>query len=235
MKELKDAIAKAFDNVVASGAIELSIEKKLTSTIIESINDQLSIYSEFGKSVKAKVSEAIQVNLDEMDLPSYSDLVGKIIRRQVEASMQSTFATEFEKNVADLLVPAPAEITLEQLLEQFIEHNKDYCGDGRMHGQPFTLLIADESGGYRTVSLDMEPNQKRHQCAIQIGIKEDGSVWRLELGGRDLKEKLFVGPLFNFEKSLFQMHTARTKLIVPAGADPYDYETRFPYPSGHDD
>lgn len=236
MNELKTAIAAAFDNIVASGAIEQTIEKKLGECINSAIESQLRSYSDFGKAIEEKVKQAIGVNLDDMDLPSYADLIGKIVRRQVEAGMQSEATKRLEESIGKLLAPAPAEITLEKLIDNFIEAKIDSRGD-YIRGCDFTLIIDHSVGltaGYKNIFIDEGAHKSTYSCSTQIGVNARGEVYSLKLGGSDVKDQLFIGPLYNFERDLFQLYTAKSKLIVPDDADASDYPTRFPY-HGDDD
>jgi hypothetical protein len=229
MNELKTAIAVAFDKVVESGAIEQAIEKQLTETISGVIREQLRSYSDIGKAIEAQVKASL--NIGTMELPSYADLIGKIVRRQVEAGMQNEATRHLEKNIAELLAPAPAEITLEQLIEDFINHRLEYSGDD-IRGDSFTLLIEHSEGStdvYKHIHIDPEHGTRKYSCAIQLDVTPSGEVYGLKLGGRDLKDQLFVGPLYDFERKLFQLFTAKSKLIVSDDADASDFDTSYPY------
>lgn len=236
MDQLKQAVAAAFDNVVASGAIETAIEKQLANTITRAIEEQFSSYGDFSKAIKAKVSALVDVDLAAIDLPSYRDLVGKIIQKRVGAVMAEQFTTQLDKDMCALLSPAPETITLEKLIEQFVAAKLDYRDD--LRGEAFTLHIDRDkspslvSAGYLDVHLDAESDVEKNRCDFHLRVRGDGEVWALTIGGTEVKNKIFMGPLFNFEKSLFQMYTAKTKLIIPPDATEDDFDTRFP---GYDD
>lgn len=223
MDDLKSAVSTAFANVVTSGAIEQAIEKQLADTIGSLIKAELREYSDFGKAIKERVQQAVCVNLDRMDLPSYNDLILQIIRRQVDGIMQSEAAAQLESNMAKLLEQAPTEITMEKLIEDFIEANKE-----DKEGQDFTLLI-ERKYGATYISLDEEPNKREYDCDFQISVDKDGKVYSLMLGAKDASKTLFMGPFYGFERALFQMYAARTKLILAADAEADDFDTTFPH------
>jgi hypothetical protein len=232
MDQLKEAVAAAFDKVVASGAIEEAIHKQIGAAVTAGINEHLRDYSDFGKALKEKIGTLIEIDLDTIDLPSYRQLVGDIIKKRVGAVMSTEFTEKLDKDIAELLAPAPATITLQELLDEFIESKKDAWNAHQLRGEKFTLNInrSDRHDGYIDISIDEDPDQERHtSCAIHLRIRGDGEVWGLSLGGADIKNKIFAGPLFNFEKRLFQMYTAKTRLIIDANADADDFETTFPY------
>lgn len=223
MDDLKSAVSTAFSNVVASGAIEQAIEKQLANTISSLIQDQLRDYSDFGKAIKERVQQAVCVNLDRMDLPSYNDLILQIIRRQVDGVMHAEAAKQIEANMAKLLERAPTSITLEKLVEDFIEsHKEDHAG------QDFTLLI-ERKYGSTYVCFDVESGKAEYQCDFRLGIDRDGDVYHLAFGGKEVSKSLFMGPFYGFERALFQMYAAKTKLIVEADDYAHNYTTEFPY------
>lgn len=225
MKELKQLVSDAFDKIVASGAIEQAIEKKLTDTITRAIDEQLSSYSDFGQAMKAQVAKSIAVDLSQAGLPTYGHLVTEIIRRRVDASMNGQFAAQLEKDMAELLAPAPAEISVESLVEEFIKAH----ADGR-EGERFTLLIQNEGHDFQYVCLDKNVRVDKYSCDYRIGVHK-GEVFSLNFGRQDVQKSLFIGPLGGFEKLLFQLFTAKSKLTIPADIDTHshDYPTSFPY------
>lgn len=237
MNELKEAVSRAFDSVVASGAIEQAIEKQVGEAVTAAIREQFSAYGDFSKAVKAKVATLVGVNLDHIDLPSYRDLVSKIIQARVGAVMTEQFTEKLGRDLDELLAPAPAEITLEALLKEFIESKSDEWNISQLRECEFTLVIdrSENCKGYVSIYLDEDADQSKHQCAIHIRMRDGGEVWGLEVGGTDIKSKIFVGPLFNFEKRLFQLYTARTKLILAPDAEADDFETRFHFGSDDSD
>ena len=232
MDQLKEAVAAAFDKVVASGAIEEAIHKQIGVAVTAGISEHLRDYSAFGKALKEKIGTLIEIDLDKIDLPSYRQLAGDIIKKRVGAVMSAEFTEKLDKDIAELLAPAPATITLQELLDEFIESKKDAWNAHQLRGEKFTLNInrSENCDGYVDVSIDEDPNQGRHSlCTIHLRIAGDGEVWALSLGGADIKNKIFVGPLFNFEKRLFQMYTAKTRLIIDADAEAGDFNCTFPY------
>jgi len=232
MQELKNAVATAFDNVVASGAIEKAIQEQIGKCVETAVRDQFGYSGKMTKAINEKVAGLIDVNLDQIDLPSYRDLISKVIQKRVGAVMTTQFTEQLEKDIGEMLEPAPAEITLEQLLEDFVKHQMDQYDASEMRGRDFTLHIdrGDHNDGYVDIYFDKESNKSKYGCDFMIRTKKGGEVWALRLDGDEMKNKLYVGPMYSFEKRLFQMYTAKTKLIIPAEASASDYDSTFPYP-----
>ncbi|MCE3262658.1 MAG: hypothetical protein K0R43_1737 [Pseudoduganella sp.] len=223
MKDLQQAVATAFENVVASGVIEQAIEKQLTDTITTAIRDHLREYSEFGKAIKLKVQQAVGVDLERLNLPSYNELILQIIRRQTDGLLQSEAAKQLESNMEKLLQAAPPEIKLEALIEGFIEQFKE----DRL-GEPFSLHI-ERNYGSTYVCFDKEAGKSQYRCAYRLAVDKDGKVFSLDLDGQNAQKTIFMGPFWAFERTLFQLYAAKTRLIIAPDASAADFETSFPY------
>lgn len=223
MDQLKSAVTAAFERIAASGVIEQTIEKKLTETIVEAVNSHLRSYSDFGQAIQKHVQQAIGVDLERADLPSYNDFVLKVIRKQLDAAMVGPAAKQIEEDMAKLLAKAPTEITLQELVDDFIKAYKE-----DREGEAFTLHIEHESYGFKYVCLDVDPDKGRYSCDFRIGIDKQGHVYSLQLGAKDVSKTLFVGPIYGFERDVFQLYAAKTKIVIPEGASPDDFDTSFP-------
>lgn len=216
MQEMKEAVASAFERLIAVGAIEKAIQERLEKTVTETIREELGSYSDFGKQLKEQVKDALQVDFSKLGIPGYNDFILKIIRRQVEADVSNTIAQHIEKQVTDLLAPAPGEIKLSELVAQFIEANKPdgyscSCDDPSR----ITLNVEESQYGSQWISLDKESGKDRYSCSIRFAVSnDDGKIFALRVDGQEIAKTLFVGDMYRFERSIFQMHVAGTKLIV---------------------
>nr|WP_231753739.1 hypothetical protein [Burkholderia savannae] len=219
MKELEQAVSTAFSNIVAAGAIEKAIEEKLAKTITSIIDEELRSYSSFGERLKEHVKTALQVDFHNLGLPGYNNLILKVIRQQVDAQLNATIATQIEQQMKELLAPAPAEIKLSQLVEEFIkdEHtDRQYRSCSCDESDRITLIVREESGlvsKFCHIHLDNEHGTESHNCPYQINV-HDGRVYSVQIDRKDPSKTLFVGPMHGFKRRLFQLYAAGTKLII---------------------
>lgn len=228
--DIREAAIAALDNVIKSGAIEAAIEKKLIETITSCIANELATYSDFGKALTEKVKRSLALS-GKIDLPSYNDAILKIVRRQVESRTNAVIQQQVAEQMENLLQPAPEEIKLTELVAQYIEHVKSRQDDCVCHGhdEQILLKVKDESFGGRTIELgeskDGYGDRLRHTVDITIGVNRDGMMYWLHFRNEDVEKRLFVGPLYGFERMLFQMKAAGSKIRFDA--DPHDIETTF--------
>jgi hypothetical protein len=216
MQELQNAVVNAFAKILAAGVIEQTIEDNLTKTIKTAIDENIRSYSDFGKTLSDHVKQAMQVDFQHLGLPAYNDLILKTIRRQVNQLAEDSIAKHIEDQMKELLEPAPTEIKLSQLVADFIKDKHDHHGCVCDGPERIALFVEGSRSvsGYHHISLDKDEDKSRYSCAIQIATAEDGRVFSLKIDDDNPKDKLFVGPFWGFERRLFQMYAAGTKLIV---------------------
>jgi hypothetical protein len=230
MEQLQQAVTDSFKKIVESGVIETAIEKKLTETINSILDTELRSYSDFGKQLGAQVKSALNVDFSNLELPGYNDLILKIVRRQVDGHVAQSVAAHVEEQMAALLAPPPAEIKLSKLVADFIESKKsDDCSCSG--SERISLHIEEINYGGYWIFMDPAEGKEKYRCGVRIGVSsDDNRVFSLNIDEKNAKSTLFVGPMYNFERDLFQMYAMGTKLIVDKDAD--DIDTRYP---GHDD
>jgi hypothetical protein len=229
MQDLQNAIAASFDKIASAGKIEEMIEKQLTETIGGIIKDSLRSYSDFGKALEEKVKAAVNVDLRNLELPGYNDVILKIIERQVAGQLEGSIAKNVEKQISELLAPPPAEIKLSELLNEFIKSKSQDAACLCYGRERISLHIerSDAVAGYVGIYFDEKDGVSKYSCNIQLNVTDDGSVFGIKINEHDPKKTLFVGPLFGFERRLFQLYAAGTKLIVDGDSED-DFDTHYP-------
>lgn len=229
MKTIEQSVIDAFAGIVASGKIEAAIEAQLTRTINDAVQEHLRSYSDFGKQLSEAVKSALKVDLRDLGLPGYNDLILKVIRAQLDGHINTVLAEQVEQQMASLLQPAPAEIKLSELIKQFIEEKaSDDCSCGGH--EHISLHVGEVSHGSRWIGLDEAPGKSEYSCEIRFGVSSDGGIFGLRLNDKDMGKTMFVGSIYGFERSLFQLSVAGTKVIIDGDSED-DFDTSYP---GHD-
>jgi len=215
MKEIETAVTAAFTTMAASGALQKVIEENVVRAVSECVKNTLGSYSDFSKALNEHVKAALNVDFRELGLTGYNEIVLKIIKTKLADSINSVGVQRLEKEMGELLVDPPAEIKLSDLVEQFKESLDRY--DQRDNRITCDVNTAGSTGicpGYAHIYMDKESGKSRHGCGIQIDVTPTGEVFGLKISGTDIKNTLFVGPHFGFERSLFQLYAGGTKILV---------------------
>jgi hypothetical protein len=219
--DLRTEVIAALDRVIASGSIEKAIEDAVGKTVKSIMEDQLRSYSDIGKLIEASVKKSLAMN-GELDLPSYNDTLLKIIRKQVQSYTEDTIQRQVAKNLEELLAPPPESIKLSDLVEQYRKHLTNQLDEGDGYSGEFTFLMDHGDRGYTHIELSDDPKVKRYNGDIRLGVDREGKIYTLSFGKREVEKDLFAGPFYQFEKSLFQMKAAGTKLILDVESSEID-------------
>lgn len=232
--DLQQAALAAVERVFSSDAITQAIEKSIAKTVEDAIKDQLGAYSDFGKELKKKVGEALKLHGD-IDLPSYNDSLLKIVRQSVEGRVNATIQQQVTEQLEGLLETAPESIKFSALVEEFKEWAKDQARSCSCDGEGEVSVLLDESEtvtGYRSIFFDAERDQRDYLTktkrrdkwahSIILNTDKEGRVYGLRLSGEDVTKTIFVGPLYGFERRLFQLFSAKTRIEFDARPEELD-------------
>lgn len=222
---IRDAIGIAVEKVIASGLVEKTLEESIGKCVESALKSMTGQYSEFGKALQQQLAAALNCGTD-LGLPSYGHTLLQIVQRQVNETLNGHLYANIQKTLADLLETPPATIKLTELVQRFIEDNKD--SSSRDGSDQITLRVdhSDVVDGFRSISLDPRSGRGQYQCVIRLNTDREGQVYNLQIDGAKIEEKLFVGNLRHFEKFLFQLFVC--KVPIEFDADPSDIDTEYP-------
>ncbi len=167
-----------------------------------------------GKALQAYVKESLQVDFRELDLLGYNAVVLAVVRQKLDNAIHQVGIEKLKKDMDELLgETAPAEIKLSELLVEFKAWARRQQKYAIKRSDVCTIHIGEREYGSRWIYLDPAKVEK-YQCKFRMLVREDGEVSQWTLDGMDPKNALFLGPLYGFEKRMFQMYAAGTRLII---------------------
>ena len=216
MKELEQAIQTAFAGMVTSGKLTALIEEGVHGAVKSVITGCFNSYSPFQKALAEHINNNLKIDLDGIGLAGYNALLMNIIKAKLDASVVKYAERLISKELDDLLVNPPAEIKLSELVTMLREHSRE---DDQSGGVSCHVQHSDSSAGWGHVKLDVKPNQSARDCRYDLAYTDKGEVYRIGLPYHDdITKRVFAGPFFGFDRALFQMHAAKTKLIIDEDA-----------------
>lgn len=209
-------VKQKIDQLAADGAIEQLVSKAIEKAISEAVSDAFGRYGDFTKTIEKGIKETVKVDLSDLGIAGYNDLVSKILRQKLGGYFEETVTKTIEKEMTDLLADFPTSITVSELAEKFREYVEE---EGYESGN-FTFIVErndrDRMDDYFYLYLDKEEDKDKHRCAYKIRCNKEG-VWAVEIDDVKVEKKMFIGPIFNFERFLF--HAYANKVIVTIDTD----------------
>lgn len=207
---LQEMMVSSFEKIKASGFIEKKVEDRIQKTIEEIINDTFREYSDFGKNLKELVSNAVNVNLKELNLPEYNQLILNVIKIKMSHVIQEQGFTALQKDIEELLAGEQREWKLSELVEKLKEDAADDAVSDNW--EEISLHVED---GYSLVFIymDKEPNKEKYECDVRI-VVSNGNITAAESRSRKFDEQFWLGKLYGIEKLLFRLYAQKVKFIV---------------------
>lgn len=226
--QLREFVIAAFDAAVDDGTVARIVKERMDKTIAEIVGDALGRYSPFAKQVEKAVQSALTIDPEQIDLPSYNELILKILTAQVASHTERALSRQVVEQVKNVLAEPPESITLSTLVEQFIAYVRSREEDGCVcHGpRRIGLRVRTNDSHFSYVELnESDDRQRRVNADITLGVYRDGKIFSLRFDTDPPIEKQLFGALAYgpFQQSLIQMRAAGTKLVFDA--DPDEIET----------
>lgn len=214
-ESMKNLMQQIVESYLCSDAALQVIGKAVEETFKRQIQEQIGgHHSEFRKQLDEGILKALKIN-GSIDVPSYNDAILKVIERQVRGATEQAIERQVASRIKSLLQPVPEKIKLSELLEQYRRHLRDKAMGGctcSTEGR-FGVTIEYRDGWvYLTVWEDIADKRSNRTPSFRMAIYRSKS-YSLSIDGHgDAKRAMFVGPLYEFEKMLFQIHAAQTEI-----------------------
>lgn len=230
---VSESIQGIVSRAMSSEEIESAIESAIIKTVTRAINDHLCSYSDFGKAVEQMVSKALQ--FEPVDLPSYNDLIVKLVRNAVKSHTEKAIAQQVEKQVHDLFEPPPETLLLSDLIEKYVARiRRNNEGGCVCYGESAAKVVVDsddEFGSFLRIRLYESENDSREEIYIGVhvrsadGEQRSGTIYHLRFQNRDVENQMFVDELRSFERMLFQMKAAKSTISIDCDPSDLDLDT----------
>jgi hypothetical protein len=209
--DIENAVADCTRELINSGALTAIIEARIKKTLDEIVSEALRSYGSFGQQLKEMVQSALKVDLSNLDLQCYNQIVLNIVKSKLRESVESSRA-HLTKGLEELLgTNPPAEIKLSKLIGEFKKWAFRWSGQGRC-----TIILEEKDTlcKSRWFYLDRNPNVNRHNCSYRFLISEDGRTACFRIEGKELEQNALLARLDGFSRTLFQIQAAGTKVII---------------------
>lgn len=202
---------------LATPDAEAFMRSKVQDSVKRHIESALASYSKLGKQIEEAVEKALRID-GKLDLPSYNQMIVRFIELQVQDLAEQAIQKTAAERLKELLTPAPEKIKLSELLEQYRKELADEQDDGCVcYGEDDDLNIScrvtdREHGGFRGIELREKASERTE--SIYIGITKEGKVYHIRFRDQTIENRMFVGPVYGFERMIYQMKAAGTIIEV---------------------
>lgn len=197
MTDFTNLISKAVTAKMTPAFIEKEVDSRVEKLIIESVDRALRAYSDTGQLLQKAVEDALRV--DRLDLPSYGEIVTKMLKAQIEARVSELVAGRLAEDMEEILKLAPKEIRLSQIADIMRDgHDEGY-------GPVITVLVDQNEYGSTWLYLDESDVYKlsdKYKCRHRLLVSKDGKIASARTDGKERADTKQIGRAFGFDQMI---------------------------------
>jgi hypothetical protein len=228
MIDLNKIVNDTLVQMESENFVEKVVKSTLEKTIKNIVDDVFESYSDFGKNLKNRIKENININFDKLGIEGYNGLVLAAVKENLDKSITVNGIEKIKESIDVMLSDTKAEYTLTEIIEKAKgdttkeEYERDY--DEQVH-----LIIEKSSYGYKHIYLDNEDDEPENKWnyGYQMDIDKEGKPYSIKLRGQEINTKKIMGGLYGLDEILFKIYASGAKIVLDQGEEAEDYELYY--------
>lgn len=175
MKDIQNVVTQAVKFMAEDGTIEKMIFTQLEKTINSLLVDCLREYSDFGKSVKEKISESINQSLDGIKFPLYNKYIAEITEKHFRKWLDEEASKHLSKQIEEHLPVIKKEGKFSELVNEI----ENLCRDEILQSGENELKVEstiDDCGKRWEVKFEDPSNSEKTEVTM---YNFDGKGWHV--------------------------------------------------------
>ena len=201
------------------------LDKHITEAITSAVRDATDYNSEFRKSLKEQMKQALPHGLGMDDMVKFQHVLNASLRSVLQGANEDTITAALKQCADEVMPDVPAELKLSKLLEEARE------GFSKERHEPFYAFWDPSDYGGGNLYLDREERPSKgyrghgsresvkYNAEFNLAVNKEGEVYAMKLRGQDLTPSSRPTVITRYDSLLMAMYVGRTKLIVDMDDD----------------
>lgn len=206
--DVEGAIKQALENAIDVNIISVAVQGRLNKLVKDIIDEQTSSYSDFGRMIRDEIKSAFPSTYSMENQSNFRDAILKIVEKNITGYRDTQLEQKLNDLMSGLLQKTPESIKLSELILQAAKMWE--VSEPSVHIEVSSGITA----GYTNVFLDKESGKGKYSCSCSIAMTGSGKVYSIKTHGQDMRDSLFVGPIYEFERFLFWLYTGGTTVEI---------------------
>lgn len=139
--------------MINDGTVEKYVTEGVEKAIKESIELSLKSYGTFGKTVKKKIDESMQIAGDKITIPDYNNFIAQVIESQFINVLQENAIEQLKDLVGDIIKPVTKNAKISDILKSI---EKDWGDLAREQGNEEIKISVDENSENSAIYITVE-------------------------------------------------------------------------------
>ncbi|WP_372833132.1 hypothetical protein [Pontibacterium sp.] len=212
MQELNTLVNNVMKDMAEQGQIEKIIREKVESSVEEAFSSMFRSYGKLGKQIEKGLEDNLNIDFSQCGLQEFSAVMVDAVKGVAHKHMKEAAQGRFLEDIEKMLSPAPKEITVQELVNLFIEYWREDAFDPSDLDELVTVEIEHDDGSClngHTLKLwkckEESYGRSERSPDLHLYISKDKDI-RIIWSGREHLGTTNYGA----EAKVFQMYAART-------------------------
>jgi hypothetical protein len=221
--DLNKMVMNSMAKMESEGKVQEIVYAKIEATVSNIVDEAFGRWSKFSKNLQKEVEEQIQINLQELDLPSYNHLVLSAIKEKLDDQFAAEGVARINESLDTLLAAAKPEYKLSELVKEMSEEVDTEDMDYEEYHE-MTMHIDDSFSLAYIIAIDPESDKSEYDCKYRFWVsKETGKIKNIAIedNRRGIKREVnefdaraIMRGMRGLEETLFKMYARGSKLII---------------------
>lgn len=220
-KIMNDSLAK----IEEEKFLEEAFEKHIKKCLDEVVGDLFRWNGPLKKQIEEEVQNKLQLNLERLDVASYSKLISGIVASKLDEVIHIQGVEKVKAEMDEMLKKCKETYTLSEIIDELKKEARGYREDYEIEEDEKVSLDIDDRGSLVFIKFDEKDDQASYCCKYSLTLRtKDNSIHSVEVYGESLDKRLQLGGCDNLTTLLFIMYANGAKVELDQGTDPDDYE-----------
>jgi len=218
---LEKLVNDAMKEIGQSDVAQKLIREKMESTLKHVIDDLFGSYSDFSKTMKKRIAEQLEVDLDKFGIPTYNSLIAAVVREKMDEAIHVQGVEKMKTELDEILKVNVTSFKLSELVEEMKKDERRFSdeegGEISFHCEKGSTLSF--------IYFDPEEDKEKYECKYHITLHGDGRIHSIDIDRRKFDTRLIMGGFHGIDRTLFQLYSAGGTIIL----DDDDIEIEYGY------
>lgn len=220
-KIMNDSLAK----IEEEKFLEQTFKKHIEKCIDDVIGDLFKWNGPLKKQLEEVVQNEIKLNLKDLDVASYSQLISNIVANKLDEAIHIQGAEKVKAEMDKMLKKCKETYTLSEIVDELKKEAKGFRDDYEINEDEKVALYIDKRYSLIFIKFDVEEDVSEYRCKYSLTLRaEDNSIHSVEVAGESQEKKMKLGIQDYLTGLLFSMYANGAKVELDEGTDSDDYD-----------
>jgi hypothetical protein len=220
--DLNKMVIESLAKMETEGKVKEIVEKHIESTVNDIVKDLFGNWSDFSKDLKNHAKEALQINFEELNLPTYNHLILNAIKDKLDDEITKEGVNQIREQIEGLLTDSKREYKLSELVKELTGEIDDLDELGYEDYHEMSLHVDDPYGSY-WIAFDSRNDISEYSCKYRLHVSKEGTLYSVKINDdeysrkrsiEDFDVKAVLKGLHGLEETLFKIYASGAKLII---------------------